>query len=858
MDQCNLCDDNKSKVTISNPSDSPTIPPSKCTNPIPSIDLTDDTTIVIAAPSKHEVNSILKKQPNKRRKRKNKSNPSTKPTKIRFDPKFVAPTPEEQDRIIQQTVHKEDSLPNNVPVKEEIGKCNVKLMKPQKRAEEHPVTPLLHTYADDGCPVDCGEPWSLDHILAMLERGPHISAKSKEAIIQLRAETLDKQKYGYAKVVKWKDIKDNLPLNFKLSPVAMIPHKSRKFRCILDLSFQLFYKGSRLPSVNGQTNKKAVQEAMHQLGSALKRIVATMVDNYEENVSYLFTKIDIKDGYWRMAVSNNDAWNFCYVLPSLQDNIDLDDIEIVVPNSLQMGWSESPPYFCSATETARDIIQELLSGEVLPEHKFEHKMLGEQINNEINSSPLLAVNLLEVFVDDFIAMTNNNNYQHLQHFSRAIIHGVHSIFPPPHVSGHNGFDPVSKQKLDKGEGNWSTKKELLGWDFDGENMTIQLPPKKIKAICEQLKTILKKQNVTLNTFQKLAGRLQHASFGIPGGNGLFSPIQAAMRNDPEWIKVSEELKIILQDWRYIVKYMGTHPTSLFQLVPQYPSYIGYTDACFLGCGGVWCSGLKSLEPCLWQYEWPEEIKAQIQTPTNPKGLFTINDLELLGQVLGWLILETLELSLKYEHVGIFCDNQSAVEWVKRLRTSTSRTAGRLLRLLGLRIHARMTSSVTPLHIAGELNRMADIISRAFKTGKFFMNDLTLVDYFNQNFPLPQNKSWTHYQLPNEWTSRVIALVLGEPLQLASLLRLPKIKKNIGVTGTLMQPCAKLTHGSEKPQHSAEISSSPLSLHGSGEALTVEDLKSMFRASLKPSRPSARPSKWLDSVAPFIENVENDT
>ena len=40
-----------------------------------------------------------------------------------------------------------------------------------------------------------------------------------------------------------------------------------------------------------------------------------------------------------------------------------------------MGWAESPAYFCTATETARDIIQGLVADEVeLPAHCLEEYM----------------------------------------------------------------------------------------------------------------------------------------------------------------------------------------------------------------------------------------------------------------------------------------------------------------------------------------------------------------------------------------------------------------------------------------------------------------------------------------------------
>ena len=55
--------------------------------------------------------------------------------------------------------------------------------------------------------------------------------------------------------------------------MAMIPHKSKPFRYILDLSFKLFHKGVKFYSVNEKTRKMARPEAMAQLGQVVKRII---------------------------------------------------------------------------------------------------------------------------------------------------------------------------------------------------------------------------------------------------------------------------------------------------------------------------------------------------------------------------------------------------------------------------------------------------------------------------------------------------------------------------------------------------------------------------------------------------------
>jgi hypothetical protein len=104
-----------------------------------------------------------------------------------------------------------------------------------------------------------------------------------------------------------------------------------------------------LPSVNETTKKLAPQEAMVQLGNCVKRIIDIMEKNYDLKTPFKFCKLDIKDGFWRLVVNEKDAWNFCYVLPKLNnEKTSIDETELVVPHSLQMGWCESPPFFCAS------------------------------------------------------------------------------------------------------------------------------------------------------------------------------------------------------------------------------------------------------------------------------------------------------------------------------------------------------------------------------------------------------------------------------------------------------------------------------------------------------------------------------
>ncbi len=51
-----------------------------------------------------------------------------------------------------------------------------------------------------------------------VDRGPHCSAMSDKAIAHFKMEVEEKVKIGQAKLVAWDSIKDNPPVELKISP----------------------------------------------------------------------------------------------------------------------------------------------------------------------------------------------------------------------------------------------------------------------------------------------------------------------------------------------------------------------------------------------------------------------------------------------------------------------------------------------------------------------------------------------------------------------------------------------------------------------------------------------------------------
>ena len=82
----------------------------------------------------------------------------------------------------------------------------------------------------------------------------------------------------------------------------------------------------------------------------------------------------------------------------------------------------------------------------LQPHRFENIMMRNINVEDSNQHNNDLVTLLEVYVEDFIALSNDIRHTHIMSLSHAMLHGIHEFFSPPEVTGHNGFDPIALKK----------------------------------------------------------------------------------------------------------------------------------------------------------------------------------------------------------------------------------------------------------------------------------------------------------------------------------------------------------------------------------------------------------------------------
>ena len=723
-------------------------------------------------------------------------------------------------------------------------------MCPRGLALHHPAAGKLLQYATGGCPSNTGKNWTRQQMQEAVERGPHSSALEPDAIEQLRGEIEEKVRIGHAKVVAWNDIKDDPPPELKISPIAMIPHKSRKYRAILDLSFQLRLKdGSNLTSVNDGTTLSAPAGAIDQLGHSLSRIIHAFAETDPDEKIFM-AKFDVKDGFWRMMCEEGQEWNFAYVLPQEDGKEPL----LVVPLCLQMGWVESPPYFCAASETARDVAAQYVERPVgtLPQHKFEGYTMGSSVVQDLpeQSDDKSFRYFLDVYVDDFISLAVATSREQLRHLGRATMHGAHDVFP---AASDDEDDPVSLKKLKKKEGEFDTKKEILGFDFDGEAKTMNLAEGKLELLLTTLHKWVRhckkdRGGIPFPEFRTVMAKCRNAFRALPAGRGLLTEVNKILGKEPPvvYLQRSKSLLLCIEDARRLLRESGKRPTPCSQLVMGEAGYVGVKDASVHGVGGVIVGHKKACTPTVFRMEWPQDIKEEVwKTNSGKKGKLTNSDLECAGLLLLWLVMEEVCNLQDSDHVALFSDNSPTVSWVERMSARGSLVAGQLLRALALRQRVRMVSPLTTLHIEGSKNDMTDIPSRSFGSEPkwYCKNNKEFLTMYNSLFPLPNQESWTVFQLSTKVCMRVISLLRMQVITMDEWQRLPKAGRFIGEIGASTAYLWEWTLSFRVPSTTNEQGTSQDSQRGCDLEALVEGEKSKLTQSRLLSRPLAKRSRW---------------
>jgi len=710
------------------------------------------------------------------------------------------------------------------------GKKARSLMQPQEIAKNLLPGKLYEQIYQlaTGCKADCGDPWTPAKIDAARRAGPHVTARAGDSIELVWEDVTYQRDAGFIKILSESELFNGaVHPDLKISRVAVVPQANRRGRIILNLSAEVNLqdvdpterkrrnKGRRtnkhkLPSVNETTVPADDQAGVEALGTAMTSIMQFMFDTDPDH-EIDWNKIDLSDGFWRMIVEDGKEWNFVYQLPRRPE--DTED-HYVVPSSLQMGWKNSPALFCTATEATRTLIQRILAltmkvGIVTPHRhekylfEFEKNPTGEfeedvadhaHADDEVDlpwATPYGVTLLSRVFVDDFMngiagprKRPTARRRQEQMWFGRATLHGIHGIFPPPDVLHHHGGrDSVSMRKCEKGDAIWKQYEILLGFGVNGAHgpgRTVGLPEdKKDKYVAGIRDALDKPRNFMLfGDFQKLHGRLQHASSIMPSMRGHMSPLNRVLAAKPERVglKKSSELRETLEAFIPLLEASHTHPSHITELVgPDLPHYHGYVDAAGGGVGGVWLPCTSWLNPVVWRFQWPPDIAAEVR---KANGWCNNNDVEAGATFIAQCMMEDdiLQGNAAGVSTHLGSDNTATVSWETRGASRGShRAPDRLQRWKSLRQRYTRRGPADVDHVAGKSNRMADIPSRSFDDAENnpcpqFLDhqDTEFLAWFSNAFPLDfyptlpsQNVSWQLRRPSAALISAVCSVLRGQ-------------------------------------------------------------------------------------------------
>jgi hypothetical protein len=217
-------------------------------------------------------------------------------------------------------------------------------------------------------------------------------------------------------------------------------------------------------------------------------------------------------------------------------------------------------------------------------------------------------------------------------------------------------------------------------------MTIQLPPHRVTRLFELLDSFAPKQRrTTVKKWQKLLGEIRSMVLGIPGGRGLFSVLQEALRTKCDHgsrITLSSAVHHILADFRWLAQDLTRRPTRISEIILKTkPDTLGAQDAAATGMSGVhFVPRLDgTVQPMLWRCPFPSAVQKRLVSYDNPQGDINNSELELAASVAHHDVLAQ-SFDVREATVHNSSDNVATVWWQRKGATSSIGLTARLLRL----------------------------------------------------------------------------------------------------------------------------------------------------------------------------------
>ena len=234
--------------------------------------------------------------------------------------------------------------------------------------------------------------------------------------------------------------------------------------------------------------------------------------------------------------------------------------------------------------------------------------------------------------------------------------------------------------------------EFVGFILNSQEMTVRLPPRKIKNIIKHCKDILKKDILTIRDFAQIIGKLVASEPGVQYAALYYKPLEIQRDLELKLNKGDFDSHIILsQKSKDCLHWWIDNLTTAFRPLerPQ-PSRVIESDSSLTGYGA---------------YDVTNDIEIS-GIWTNDDKEKHINYLELKA---AFLALKSICKDVNNEHVRLLLDNKTAIKYI-------SSKGGRKEELNSLAKHIwvwciQRNIWLSCFHIAGLSNVRADALSR---------------------------------------------------------------------------------------------------------------------------------------------------
>lgn len=266
----------------------------------------------------------------------------------------------------------------------------------------------------------------------------------------------------------------------------------------------------------------------------------------------------------------------------------------------------------------------------------------------------------------------------------------------------------------------------LGVVLNSKEMSVSLPSSKMCKLQNELQFFCNKKRATKKQVQRLCGILCHCSKVVKGGRTFSHRIISLLRGWPDTtkrIRLSQEFQHDIAWWKHFAQDFNGKNLMIEFNFGQGPSF--FTDSCIAGYG-FWCQQD-------WQAGYFNSALIPISSYADPIHGHWVNvhitdisaseNIAVLELIPIWLGLLRCAKQWRDLHVLCHTDNQSVMFMINK------GCSNNLLCMVLLRdifwICAKENIHLTARHIRGDLNVLADALSRVF-----FTNDLRFLYEFS--------------------------------------------------------------------------------------------------------------------------------